>query len=516
MMVQQQRIRPRAAIDEEARAHLQARLMVLSSSMFWSFAAFIFFLSLLYWQYPDLEPRWNKVIFGSATVGLIQLAFIWRVLLARRRLSVSALHGIDAFYASGTGLLFGLGGYLATDFEPAPYMTLLYVCLTVLTRAIVVPSTPQRTVTLSLIAFGPFVAAAIAMALTKRMTLPGSALVAGALLVSFVVTLLARSGSKTTYGLRQSVRAATQLGQYTLDRKIGEGGMGAVHIAHHALLRRPTAIKLLPPGKVGDEALARFEQEVQQMATLSHPNTVVVFDYGRSADGIFYYAMEYLDGIDLEKLVHKYGKQSPRRTAHILAQVCGALEEAHARGLVHRDIKPHNIILCERGGMPDVAKVVDFGLVKQITADTGMSGQILGTPAYIAPEAVTGESVGPPADIYSLGAVGFHLLMGRRLFDGKTSVELCVQHVTASPPPIDAPAALATLIASCLAKSPATRPTATTLARELRELALDDDWDEARARAWWSDFRDRSAPHAIGGDTTLTITVDLAHRSEGA
>ena len=503
-----------ASSDEDARAYLQSRLMALSGSMFWSFAAFIFFLSLLYWNYPDLEPEYNYIIFWSATVGLVLLAVIWRVYLARRKLSLRMLHAVDAFYASGTGLLFGLGAFLATDFEPAPYMTLLYACLIVLTRAIVVPSTPERTVVMSIFLFAPFVVSSIAVAFTKDVYLPGSALIAGTLLITFVVTLLARSGSKTTYGLRETVRAATQLGQYELGRKIGEGGMGVVYVAHHVLLRRPTAIKLLPPEKVGAQMLARFEQEVQQMSQLSHPNTVAVFDYGRSAEGIFYYAMEYLDGIDLAQLVQKYGKQPPRRVAEILAQVCGSLEEAHARGLVHRDIKPANIILCERGGMPDVAKVVDFGLVKQITEETGMSNQILlGTPAYLSPEVITGEVVGPPADLYALGAVGFYLLMGRHVFEGKTAVDFCVQHVTANVPAIAAPPQLAELIAACLAKSPKSRPTAATLARELRGLALDGDWDEARARRWWSDFRDQSAPRALLDAATATITVDLSERT---
>ena len=503
-----------ASSDEEARAYLQSRLMVLSSSMFWSFTAFVFFMSLLYWRYPGLKPEHNETIMWASTIGLVLLAIIWRVSLARRKLPMRTLHRVDAFYAIGTGVLFGLGGFLATDFEPAPYMTLLYACLTVLTRAIVVPSTPERTLVMSIIAFAPFVAAAFAIAFTDKMQLSGLALIGGTLLVAFVTTLLARSGSKTTYGLRQTVRAATQLGQYELGRKIGEGGMGAVYVAHHVLLRRPTAIKLLPPDKVGAETLARFEHEVQQMAQLTHPNTVAVFDYGRSAEGIFYYAMEYLDGIDLSVLVQKYGKQRPRRVVDILVQVCGALEEAHGRGLVHRDIKPANIILCERGGVPDVAKVVDFGLVKQVTTDTGLSNQIvLGTPAYLSPEAITeGDRVGSPADIYGVGAVGFYLLMGRHVFEGKTAIDFCVQHVTAQPPPVDAPAPLAELIMACLAKLPASRPTATALARSLRALAFEDDWDEGRARAWWSEFRDQSGRHVLHDDPTTTITVSLDHR----
>ena len=338
-----------------------------------------------------------------------------------------------------------------------------------------------------------------------------------------VAVLLAAAGSRIIYGLRRQVSAAEQLGQYTLDRKIGEGGMGAVYLAHHVLLRRPTAIKLLLPDRNRADSLERFEREVQLMSQLTHPNTVAVFDYGRSFDGVFYYAMEYLGGgVDLEHLVERYGPQPAGRVAGILIQVCGALQEAHDRGLIHRDIKPANILLCERGAMPDVAKVVDFGLVKEFTTETGASTQvILGTPAYIAPEAVTDpNSIGPAVDLYALGAVGYFLLTGRRMFEGKTAVDVCIQHVTTIPrrpsevAAIHVPPELEAVIMRCVAKQPGDRhASAAALAVALAECPRGTDWNEEEARAWWRAFAIQEAATASTSSTpTRTMAIDLAGR----
>ena len=229
--------------------------------------------------------------------------------------------------------------------------------------------------------------------------------------------------SQVIYGLRAQVVEAERMGQYVLEKR-RRSGMGTVYLARHALLRRPTAIKLLPADKAGAETISRFEREVQNTSMLSHPNTVAIFDYGRTPEGVFYYAMEYLEGVDLQRLVERFGPQSPARVVHILAQICGALAEAHARGLVHRDVKPANAILCERGGVPDTGKVVDFGLVKDMgTRARSPAGSdaalqtdintIVGTPADLAPEAIASpDEVDARSEIYAIGAVG--LLPARR------------------------------------------------------------------------------------------------------
>ena len=506
--------------NEESRAYLQERLEVLSGLMFWSFIVLLSFTYLMYFAYPEIKPPGEDTICYMSVVGLVVLAVVWRVYLGRRTLTTDQLYTIDLFYAVCTGLSFGASAWFAKQLRPSAYGCLLYASFMVLVRAIVIPSTGPRTTMTGTLTFLPMTCVAIAV--REGQELPDWAFVTADFVISTIIILLATIGSRIIYGLRQKVSFAMQLGQYTLGRKIGEGGMGEVYRAQHTLLRRPTAVKLLIPDRLGLGTVERFEREVQHMSRLTHPNTVAVFDYGRNPEGVFYYAMEYLDGIDLEDLVAKFGPQPADRVAAILIQVCGALHEAHTNGIIHRDIKPANIILCERGAVPDVAKVVDYGLVKEITANTGESSQmILGTPAYIAPEAVSDPAqVGAPSDIYALGAVGYFLLTGKPVFDGKTSVDVCVQHVTATPIPpskaadIRVPEGLEQLILACLAKSPRDRPTARTLAAKLTATARANDWTEDEALAWWADFRKHEASPAVGlPQPTLTITIDVGHRA---
>ncbi|MBA2543582.1 MAG: serine/threonine protein kinase [Deltaproteobacteria bacterium] len=516
-----------ATTDEEARAYLQSRLTALWKVMFWAFVILITSQWVMYEVlYPSSRPLEQDIIYVTATCGLVILAVIWRGVLVRRTLAFGQLYGLDMFFAAGCGVTLSVVAVLAYDFQPAHYVCLIYGVFVVFTRAIVVPSTGRWTALTSTGTLAPLVAGALVLALIADVIAPGPMFFVLAAILAGVTTLLATTGSRLIYGLRRQVTAAMQLGQYTLDRKIGEGGMGAVYRAHHLMLRRPTAVKLLLPERVGADNLERFEREVQHMSQLTHPNTVAVYDYGRSPDGVFYYAMEYLGGgIDLERLVRTRGPQPSGRVAHILAQVCGALHEAHCNNIIHRDIKPANIILCERGGMPDVAKVVDFGLVKEITTDTGSSAQvILGTPAYVAPEAVTDpNTIGPAVDLYALGAVGYFMLTGRRVFEGKTAVDMCIQHVTAIPrrpsevaPSIYVAPELEAIVMRCLAKNPADRfPSADDMAAALRVvIGLSRDWSNDDARVWWSEFR-LTERMALAASTTPTRTmpVDLGSRS---
>jgi eukaryotic-like serine/threonine-protein kinase len=299
------------------------------------------------------------------------------------------------------------------------------------------------------------------------------------------------------YGLQERAREARQLGQYALEEKIGEGGMGQVFRARHAMLRRPTAVKLLT-GDGTEEQLRRFEKEVQLTARLTHPNTISIFDYGRTPDGIFYYAMELLEGLTLEALVARHGPQRPERVIHLLRQACGALGEAHGIGLIHRDIKPANIYLCRRGGIPDTVKVLDFGLVREVHDDGSVTRSnlsvIVGTPLYMSPEAILHpDRIDGRADIYALGAVGYFLLAGVTPFTGRSAVEICGHHLHSTPDSISArsarsvPADLERIVLSCLAKDPAERPASPGALSQLLGACADaGGWSEKKAEAWWS------------------------------
>jgi eukaryotic-like serine/threonine-protein kinase len=277
---------------------------------------------------------------------------------------------------------------------------------------------------------------------------------------------------------RERVRT---FGSYTLDEKIGEGGMGVVYRASHALLQRPAAIKLLPPERTRARDLERFEREVQITSQLTHPNTISIYDFGRTKDGAFYYAMEYVDGLDLETLVEREGPQDAARVVHLVTQVAGALREAHAAGLVHRDVKPANLMLCQRGGARDVIKVLDFGLVRQVNdrpdqAARSAVDQVIGTPLYLSPEALTDPArIDGKSDIYALGAVAYFLLTGEPPFSGKSLLEICGHHLHTAPLPPSrrvshVPAELEALILRCLAKAPEARPSAAELEQELQRL----------------------------------------------
>jgi serine/threonine-protein kinase len=259
---------------------------------------------------------------------------------------------------------------------------------------------------------------------------------------------------------------------------------------------------------------------VQLTSQLTHPNTIAIYDYGTTPEGTFYYVMEYLEGIDLDQLVARDGPQSAARVIHIFRQACSALAEAHTGGLIHRDIKPSNIILCRRGDMPDVVKVFDFGLVKELGNQSDLTGSnVAGTPAYFCPEMIKGESVTTRSDLYALGATAYFLLCGRQVFEGKNVPEVCVHHMDSIPVPPSQrtsnpiPEALEKLVLQCLEKDPKARPkSATEIRLALRSLAEEHPWSEAGAASWWVDF-EKYNPQVVeshtreGSGASMTFTM---------
>jgi serine/threonine-protein kinase len=287
------------------------------------------------------------------------------------------------------------------------------------------------------------------------------------------------------------------LGQYRLKEKLGAGGMGEVYLAEHRLLKRPCAVKLIRPERAGDpQFLRRFEREVRATALLDHPGVVAVYDYGHAADGTFYYVMEYLSGLGLDRLVERHGPLPPALAAHLLRQLCAALRAAHGRGLVHRDIKPSNVIVCPGGGPHDRAKLLDFGLVRDGAAEGDAKltrlGAVVGTPDFMAPEQAEGAApVDARGDLYSLGALAYFLLTARPPFERATAMQTMLAHLRdpVSPPSAltpGTPADLEAVVLRCLAKRPDERyRDADAVARALAACACAGEWTEEAAAAWW-------------------------------
>jgi eukaryotic-like serine/threonine-protein kinase len=320
------------------------------------------------------------------------------------------------------------------------------------------------------------------------------------LLAVFLGAGIALYGSFKLGSAREEAAAARQqlreLGRYRLTRRLGAGAMGEVYLAEHTLLRRPCAVKLIRPGPDGGDRLAaRFEREVQATAALTHPNTVEIYDYGRAEDGTFYYAMEYLPGLNLDQLVTRHGPLPASRVIHLLRQVCGALREAHGVGLIHRDVKPANIIVCRRGGAHDVVKLLDFGLVRAAGPGEGrltLDGAVAGTPEYLSPEQAEGRAeLDGRSDVYNLGCVAYFLLTGRPPFQKDTALQLLYAHArepVRSPTAVrpDVPADLERVVLRCLEKDRGRRfQDVAALDQALAACRPAEPWTEARAADWW-------------------------------
>jgi serine/threonine-protein kinase len=439
-------------------------------------------LSLWLWIRPDLclnTLRWIELVLFSSAGAY----FAWMQVILLQNPEVRELadgHRIIATMAAGAnGMRWFTLMVIYGTFIPNTWRR----CAAVVGVFVLVPLALMVIFCWNCLKFGPF--------LPDMLFVTCIHLALGAAVAVF--------GSYKISALQQEAFEARALGQYRLKKKLGAGGMGEVYLAEHVLLRRPCAIKLIRPDQAGDPTnLTRFEREVQTMATLTHWNTVEVFDFGHAEDGTFYYVMEYLPGLSLQELVDEFGPVEPARVVHFLRQVCAALGEAHSIGMIHRDIKPSNVLACQRGGIHDVAKLLDFGLVQPfgLPAQEGqkltIQGTILGSPPYMSPEQAVGKGeLDARSDIYSLGAVAYFLLTGQPPFPRDTSMQILMAHVYEQVTPLhelrrDVPADLEEVVLKCLKKNPSQRyPDVESLDEALAACQCAAGWTRPCAADWW-------------------------------
>jgi serine/threonine-protein kinase len=357
----------------------------------------------------------------------------------------------------------------------------------------------------------------IAITAARGVDVPSAVQVLWTYLPNYVCAFLALLPSHIIVRLGGQVSEEREVGSYRLGQLLGQGGMGEVYRATHRMLRRPAAIKLVRPDALGtshtesaETLTRRFLREAQAAASLHSPHTIALYDFGTTDDGDLYYVMELLYGLDLESLVKRFGPMSPARVAYLLRQACHSLAEAHAAGLIHRDVKPTNIYSCRVGLEVDFVKVLDFGLVKRAPGSEEEPVKLtapnitMGTPAYMAPELARGEGVDHRIDIYALGCVAYYLLTGDLVFEGDTPMKVMVAHIRSLPEPPSkrvrtVPPELDDVVLACLEKDRDRRPsTAQELARRLEALDLEQEWGRDAAWAWWEKHLPDVRPGAGG------------------
>lgn len=490
-------------LSAETEALLTDRLRAAGLIMF---AALGLFLIRRLFELDTIDQPLEWVAFGmhaavTALCGMIGLRLCVRCpkAMAHVRLIELLLFGSAALYFIVLGYSFLLHGARHGFIAPISPMWIILI----FTYALLIPNTWQRAAivnsTFAAMGFGTWFYVYQTCPNFQALTAGNPELRPGTMEVALVMTIAAMTATWGVYTigrLRRQAFEARQLGQYRLKRLLGEGGMGEVYLAEHMMLKRPCAIKLIRPEKAGDQlAIERFEREVQSTARLTHWNTVEIFDYGHAADGTFYYVMEYLPGLTMDQVVKMHGPMSAARTVYLLSQVCDALVEAHGEDLVHRDVKPANIFVAHRGGVSDVAKLLDFGLVKPMTANNDLDltrdGTVTGSPLYLSPEQALGDTPDHRSDIYSLGAVAYFLLTGEAPFRGDTAMKILLAQANEQPTPPsdlieDVPADLEEIILRCLQKDRNDRfDDVQDLGDALRQCSVGDLWDRHQAKRWW-------------------------------
>lgn len=496
--------------SQETRDLLRNRLRIVAILLC---AGFAMFLVRSLWSLSEYATGPHAIVFYAHVAVTFLLGMMaWR-LCTHCRLVDKRLQLAELLIFGGPAAFFLLVGYhklnycadLADGHSHIPNIAGAWSLL-IFSYALFVPNTWQRgAMVMGLMGLGPIAIMLLAYARSENFaelvqTGGFSGIITEHVLIMALTVLTASVGVKTIGSLRHEAFVARQLGQYRLKQMLGSGGMGEVYLAEHQMMKRPCAIKIIRPEKAGNpKVLARFEREVRATAKLSHWNSIDIYDYGRTDDGTFYYVMEFLPGHNLGELVEGHGPLQAARIVHLMKQVCDALAEAHEHGLIHRDIKPANLYCAYRGGMYDVAKLLDFGLAKPTTdvEDAGLTqeGSITGSPLFMSPEQATGsDQVDARSDIYSLGAVMYFMATGQAPFNYQQPIKVMVAHASESPQPPrelnDAiPVELEEIILRCLEKQPEDRiQDALTLSEILDEVPLNEIWSSSIAARWWTDY----------------------------
>ena len=448
---------------------------------------------------------WNAVGNVAAMSGVI-LSLATALLATRATISTRAvLHAGVAFQIVCAALVATVQLGMPYDVSAGRH-AISWICLVILAYPMIAPMSPHKTL-LAGLACAAIDSFAVFAALRSRTTpLDGGAYtLAWIIAPSYLCAFLAVVPARVIERLGRQVRRARELGSYTLGELLGRGGMGEVYRAKHRLLARPAAIKLIQPHLLEDASpgqaramVERFYREAEAVARLRAPHTVSLYDFGVTDDGTMFYVMELLDGISMEELVWRFGPVPEERAIHLLRQMCVSLQEAHACGMVHRDVKPGNIHICRLGPMVDFVKVLDFGLVKgteremAATSNLTVPGAITGTPAFMAPELFVGSAPDQRTDVYAIGCVAYWLLTGRLVFEAPSNVQLVAQVLTDDPTPPSwiAPThvspALNALVLRCLSKLSTDRPAdAGEVAALLADCDSSESWSAKRAEWWW-------------------------------
>jgi len=513
----------------ETHSLLQSRLRLVALLLSAGYGTF-FLEGLLFARNGLTTPQGVCLtLLGLTTLIMGVLAFR---LCRQCQLVLSHLRGVENLIFGSSALLFLSVGYSKLTESAAegalqnitsPWLLLMF------TYALFIPNSWQRAARFIIpMAFGPLVATLIACFLSPQVwsIIDDMSDVRFIFVETFTAMLFASTLAIGGVGIIRSLRSqafhAQQLGQYRLKRLLGRGGMGEVYLAEHLMLKRPCAIKLIRPEKAGDPStLARFEQEVQATARLTHWNTVEIYDFGRTEDGTFYYVMEYLPGMSLDQIVEMHGPLPPERVLHLLVQTCDALAEAHGHCLVHRDIKPANLFAAKRGGAYDVAKLLDFGLVRSLQPGMDLhltqESMVTGSPLYMSPEQARGDELDHRSDLYALGCTAYFLLTGRPPFLEPSPVKLLLAHATQTPEPpsVHLPglrADLESVILKCLEKSPSDRfPDVLALRDALTSCDGFGEWSRDCSRQWWEGH---GCPNKRHLDTCVSQGLDLPDTKE--